>query len=404
MTKVSFFTLGCRANQAETAVLQGVFKRKGFLLVDDKKPSDIVVINSCTVTAQGDRETRRIIARCARINPGVRVAVVGCLAQVKKEKVLAWPHVAWVVGNARKMMLADIIREDAAENSPRLVMAPIYRKPFVMPSTPEAGGRVRASLKIQDGCDNFCAYCEVPFARGLPRSRIFDDIIKAARGFAALGRREIILTGINTGLYAHDGKRLADVILALEDIRGVERIRLSSVEFAPWLFSLASLMKPPHKLCRFLHMPVQNGCDRILKRMGRKYTVNDVASMARAFDENVPGMMIGTDIMAGFPGETLKDFEQSMAFFKQEPFDSFHVFSYSDRERARSRLFKGHVPSGEIQRRADLLRILGNVKHRAFMEGMIGETVKVLFEQKKGENCNHKCDRKNLKELHRSEK
>ncbi len=382
MTKVSFFTLGCRSNQAETAILKELFKRKGFQLVAPGSPADIVVINSCTVTAQGDREARKIINRCQGYNAQVRVAVVGCQAQVQKKEIFQWPHVCWVVGNAKKMLLADIVSDDL-KASECLVVAPIRRVPFVMPHLTEFGSRVRVNLKIQDGCDNFCAYCEVPFARGRSRSRVFEDVVGAAEDAARQGHQEIVLTGINLGLYDHAGKSLLDVIGAIEKIREIKRIRVSSLEYSPGLVSLASLMQSSHKLCRFLHVPIQSGCDKILRRMGRQYSCHDVAALVRAFQKKVPGIMMGTDVIVGFPGETEKDFEQTYAFLEQQPFHYFHVFSYSDRQRARSCSFKGHVALPEIERRSRVLRMFSQRKRMAFINGLVGDVVPVLFEHKK---------------------
>lgn len=385
MTKVSFFTLGCRANQAETAVLEDVFRRRGFSLVDGKVPADITVINSCTVTGEGDRDARGIIGRVRQLNPEVRVALIGCQAQVQKEKLLAQANVCWVVGTAQKMRLADIILK-GAEGGREVLVSPIRKGPFKMPLTAAAGRRTRANLKIQDGCDNFCAYCEVPFARGRARSREFQDVMAAARALVAAGHREIVLTGINTGLYADQGKDLVDVIKGVEKTRGLLRVRVSSVEYAPWLEKLAGLMRSPHKLCRSLHIPVQSGCDRVLVRMGRRYSSTQVFSLLERLQSKVQDIMLGTDVIAGFPGETDRDFEETFTFLERAPFHYFHVFGYSSRQRARSRSFKRQVPRDVVRARCMRLRELGQKKHGAFLRGMSGSVQDVLFEQKKGEH------------------
>ena len=385
MTKVSFFTLGCRANQAETAVLEDVFRQKGFHLGSDGAPADIVVINSCTVTGESDHEACRIMKRVRTVNPGVRIAVIGCQAQVQKEKILALPNVRWVVGTAHKMRLADIIADDASLQS-RLIVAPIRKAAFTMPIVAEKGRRTRAHLKIQDGCDNFCAYCEVPYARGRARSRVFEDVMAAGQALADAGHQEIVLTGINAGLYQYEGKGLVDVVKGLERISALKRIRLSSVEYAPWIIDLAGLMRPPHKLCRSLHIPVQSGCDRILRRMGRRYVRSDAAMLLGELSQKVPRLLLGTDVIAGFPGETEKDFEETFDFLKGQPLHYFHVFSYSDRERARSRSFKGGVPVNVVRARARRLRELGRLKYNEFLLSKLGPTAEVLFEYKKDDD------------------
>ena len=384
MTKVSFFTLGCRANQAETVVLEDLFRQKGFHLVDGESPADIAVINSCTVTGESDHEALRIMKRVRVMNAEVRIAVIGCQAQVQKEKILVLPNVRWVVGTAHKMRLADIVLDDASQG--RLIIAPIRKAAFTMPIVAEKGRRTRAHLKIQDGCDNFCAYCEVPYARGRARSRIFEDVMAAARALGSAGHQEIVLTGINVGLYQHEGKNLVDVVRGLERISALKRIRLSSVEYAPWIIDLAGLMQPSRKLCRFLHIPVQSGCDRILRRMGRRYTRADAAVLLQGLSRKIPRLLLGTDVIAGFPGETEEDFEETFDFLKEQPFHYFHVFSYSDRERARSRAFKGGVPLDIVRARSRRLRELGRFKHHEFLLSLLGSTAEVLFEHKKGDD------------------
>ncbi len=369
-------------------MLEDLFRDKGFVLADQDAPSDIAVINSCTVTGEADRATLKIMDRARRLNPAVRIALIGCLAQVQKEKLLALENVRWVVGTARKMSLADIIREDAADedgsDAGRLIVAPIRRGPFSMPLTSSFGRRTRANLKIQDGCDNACAYCEVPFARGGGRSRVFSDVLAEARALVDAGYQEIVLTGINLGAYAYESRTIVHIIRQMEKIKGLARIRISSLEYAPWIGALAGLMQPSHKLCRFLHIPVQSGCDRILAHMGRAYTSSDVRVLLERIVRKVPGVMLGTDVIVGFPGESDSDFEQTCDFLESSPFHYFHVFSYSHRQRARSRSFKGAVPAEVIHARSLRLRALSQKKRQAFLNSSIGSVGNALFEQKKG--------------------
>ncbi|MBF0594700.1 MAG: tRNA (N(6)-L-threonylcarbamoyladenosine(37)-C(2))-methylthiotransferase MtaB [Candidatus Omnitrophica bacterium] len=391
MIRISFFTLGCRLNQSETVLLEGVFRDNGFKVVSFSEPADVAVINSCTVTAAADSDARSAVNRAVRLNGQVRVAVIGCQAQVQKKKILVWPNVSWVVGTAQKMQLMTLIRQDlAGPKRARAYVAPIRRSSFVLPfsksSAAADAARVRANIKIQDGCDNYCAYCEIPYARGRSRSRVFKDVLLQAGELAAEGYKEIVITGVNVGDFADDGKTLVDVIKGIEHLPGVERIRISSIEHTKLPLALIKLMRPPHKLCRFLHLPIQSGCDRILKRMGRDYTGAQMESLVRKLQENVPQIMIGTDIIVGFPGETEADFNETVDFLSRVPFHYFHVFSYSHRERARSRVFKGVVPDGVIAKRSKVLRELSRAKRAAFLSTLIGTTQNVLFEQKKDDH------------------
>jgi threonylcarbamoyladenosine tRNA methylthiotransferase MtaB len=384
MQRISFFTLGCRLNQSETAVLEGLARERGLSVVDFKTPADIAVINSCTVTERGDADARKAISRAVRTNPHVRVAVIGCQAQVQKGGLLALPNVSWVIGTARKMELLDIVSLDKEVRGQGTVLVqPIRRQPFALPLTKNAGSRTRANLKIQDGCDRYCAYCEIPFARGRSRSREFSNLLAEGRALAAAGHKEIVLTGVNVADYHDHGRDLLNVVEALEKIEGIGRIRISSIEDEALALGLTRLMSPPHKLCRFLHIPIQSGCDRILKRMGRKCLTRDFSNLVHQLFRKVPGIMVGTDVIVGFPGETDEDFEQTRVFLKELPIHYFHVFSYSHRKRARSRTFQGEIPQKVIAQRSRVLRKLSEEKHAAFLRNLLGVPQRVLFEQAK---------------------
>lgn len=384
MQSVYFYTSGCRLNQAEGEVLQGILRNGGFRIVDGIAEADIVVINSCTVTEAADTNTRRLVNRVNRANPNIRIAVIGCQAQVQKKELFELSGVKWVIGTERKMDLAGVLGDGSA-NRPVLAVSPIQQKSFTMPLTKFAGSCARANLKIQDGCDNFCAYCEIPYARGRTRSRVFSDILEEAHALVSAGHREIVLTGINVGLYAYAGKSLLDVVEALHQVRGLDRIRISSIEHAALPLELSQFMFPNGRLCRFLHIPIQSGSDRILKRMGRDYGVGDYADMVRRLAERVPGIMIGTDVIVGFPGETDEDFCLTERILEALPVGYAHVFSYSHRRRAKSREFKGEVPAIEISRRSSAIRRLSLEKRERFLKGQIGLVGSVIFEQKKND-------------------
>ena len=228
---LTLYTLGCRLNQAETATLENeLANAEQFSLVGPKTPADIAVINTCTVTANGDADTRKLVNRLIRLNPAVKIALIGCQAQVQKETLAALPNVRWVIGNARKMELPKILAKDTAAKAPQIIVPRIERAAFRMPGAAIDRRHTRANLKIQDGCDFFCSYCEIPFARGRSRSRVFSDILREARQLALAGHKELVLTGINIGMYKYQGHKLLDVISALEEIPQLERLRLSSIE------------------------------------------------------------------------------------------------------------------------------------------------------------------------------
>lgn len=380
--KVSFYTLGCRLNQSETAVLERSFEAKGFSVAAEGAPADIVIINTCTVTENGDTDTRRLVNKVNRLNPHARIALIGCQAQVQKERLFALPNVRWVVGNARKMDMACIVQQEN-ENGRRLITPPIPQESFTLPAAGIDRRHVRANIKIQDGCDFFCSFCEIPYARGRARSRKFDNILWEAEALASAGHKELVVTGINVGTYRDKGHGLLDVIEALEQIAGLERIRISSIEPTTVPGALLKKMAGRTKLCRHLHMPLQSGSEKTLREMKRRYSVQEFKDFIRRAVRMVPGICIGTDLIVGFPGETEEDFEASVQCLKEDSIHYAHVFSYSPRSSARSRRLPAPVPQRVVQERSRILRDLSGRKRRVFYESLIGTRQKVLFEQKK---------------------
>ncbi|MBN1541675.1 tRNA (N(6)-L-threonylcarbamoyladenosine(37)-C(2))-methylthiotransferase MtaB [candidate division KSB1 bacterium] len=379
---VSFYTLGCRLNQAETAVLSHRFGDCGFEVVDFDRKADLVVINTCTVTENGDADTRRVINRIRRRFPGTKIALVGCQAEVQGESLLRSAQVDYVVGNGAKMDLPDILRQNGTE-TPALLLPGIEPALFTIPTCESDPHHTRANLKIQDGCNFFCSYCEIPYARGRSRSRDFDDLVRGAEKLVQAGHREIVLTGINIGTYRHGDKTLSHVVEALEKLTGLERIRISSIEFTTLSDDLLERLAANGKLCRYLHLPLQHGHDRILKAMNRKYTIADYTAFVQKVVRRVPDVCIGTDVMVGFPGEGTSHFEQTLRVVEELPLAYFHVFSYSDRSRNKSRTFPDKVAKTDIQERSRILRELSNRKKAAFIDRFIGRKVLVLFEQEK---------------------
>lgn len=388
---IAFHTFGCRLNQSETAVIERTFDSAQYKIVPMDEPADIVVINTCTVTENGDEDTRRLVNRICRINPNSSIALIGCQAQIQKEKLREFPNVHWIVGNAKKIDLRSIIEATSREDTlwtkipmKAEVIAPsIPREDFTIPVAGIDSHHTRANIKIQDGCDFFCSFCEIPYARGRARSRVFDNILQEAKILVAAKHKELVLTGINLGTYKNKGNSFMDVISALEQIEGLERIRISSIEPTTIPTQLIEKMAGRTKLCRYLHIPLQSANDQILKNMKRKYTAKEFGDFIAWVATTVPQICIGTDVIVGFPGETEEQFNQTVDRLRQWPVHYFHVFSYSDRSMAKSRNLEEKIDQRTIRQCSQILRSLSQLKRRLFYESLIGTKQKVLFEQKK---------------------
>ncbi len=380
--KVSFYTIGCRLNQAETAILEQSFRNSGYHVVDFQQPADVVVINTCTVTEKGDADTRRIVNKALRTHSASKIALVGCQAQTQQDELFKMPNVQWIVGNERKMELAEIVRESYTA-PPQLITPVVQRDNFTIPVIGLDRKHTRANLKIQDGCNFFCTFCEIPYARGRARSRVFDDILREARELANANFREVVLTGVNIGTYHFEDKGLVDVVDALSDINGLERIRISSVEGTTIGPDLLNRLSENGKLCRHLHISIQSANDEMLKQMNRRYTVQEYSELISQAHRDIDGICLGTDVIVGFPGESDALFRDTYDNLREMPFAYFHVFSYSERGHAKSRKLGDKVPPEKIEQRSRILRELSNRKRHLFFESNIATTQHVLFEQRK---------------------
>ena len=387
MKTVSFYTQGCRLNQAETAILEKSFESHGFKIIPFGQVTDIVVVNTCTVTEGGDSDTRRLVNKINRTQNNVKIALIGCQSQILKEKLLTYKNVQWVVGNQEKMNLSRLITQTDPE-TPQLIVSKIKRESFTIEGSGIDRHHTRANLKIQDGCDFYCAFCTIPFARGPARSRVFEDIIREAIELITAGHRELVLTGINIGTYEYetdsgDRKTITDVIQSLLRLDGLDRLRLSSIEPTTIPDEVIYLMRDHSKLCRYLHIPIQAGSDAVLQSMNRHYSIAEFRDFIKFAYATVPNICIGTDIIVGFPGETKAHFDQTVAHLMTLPIHYFHVFSYSERQMARSKKLRQQVSSHEIAQRSKILRTLSQKKRQAFYKSFLGQTLPVLFEQEK---------------------
>ncbi|CAM4054696.1 tRNA (N(6)-L-threonylcarbamoyladenosine(37)-C(2))-methylthiotransferase MtaB [Cohnella lubricantis] len=335
MPSVAFYTLGCKVNFYDTEAMWQLFKKEGYEQVDfETTTADVYVINTCTVTNTGDKKSRQIIRRAVRRNPDAVIAVTGCYAQTSPAEIMEIEGVDLVVGtqDRDKLMtyIGDIQRDRKPMNAVRNIMK---TREFEELDVPAFADRTRAFLKIQEGCNNFCTFCIIPWSRGLSRSRDPESVLNQARQLVASGYKEIVLTGIHTGGYGDDleGYRLANLLEDLDKIDGLERIRISSIEASQIDDHVIAVLNSSKKMCRHLHIPLQAGDDAILKRMRRKYTTAEFAEKIEKIKKAMPGVAITTDVIVGFPGETEEQFENGYKFMEQIGFSEMHVFPYSKR-------------------------------------------------------------------------
>lgn len=383
MKTVSFYTLGCKLNQAETAMLAEQFERGGFQLTPFGEPVDICVINTCTVTARSDYRCQQMIRKARKKSPAAQIAVVGCYAQLSPDKIQALEGVDYILGSDKKFDLLKICQGEDRNHG--LLFKPSTNESYMSPGPGNFWDHTRAFLKIQDGCDNFCAYCIVPLARGKSRSDSIDHILKMAGELVARGHLEIILTGVHIGRYGRDLKpvtNLLELLRELESIPDLKRIRLSSVEPLEISPDLIEWVARSEKICHHFHIPLQSGDDAILSRMDRNYSSKAYNDIIQRLKNLIPDCGIGTDIMVGFPGENEQNFQTTLRVVEQLPFTYLHVFSFSPRPGTKAFGLPGRVPPQEIKRRSEKLRKIGKKKKNNFYQELIGQKLKVLWEEK----------------------
>jgi len=381
--RVLLQTLGCRLNQAETALLADRLRQNGYEFAEAGQPPDLLVLNTCSVTEAAERECRHLIRRTLRQSPRAFVAVTGCYAQTGAEALRRTPGVDLIVGGQYKMNLPAYLPPPHALHkcpSPEVLHTrTLDRGDFVIADT-GAYDTTRANLKIQDGCNFMCSFCLIPFARGHERSRRLDDALREAEALASRGHRELVLTGVNLGRYSQESSTLLDLIQRLEQVSGVKRIRISSIEPTTIPDAMLEYMSTSEKLCRHLHMPLQSGDDHILRAMNRRYTVREYAAFIERAASRIPDLCLGTDLMVGFPGEGEEEFANTWAVARDLPFAYFHVFSYSRRPGTAAARLKGHPRPATVKARSRALSQLSRAKRMSFYQRYTGSTVSVLFE------------------------
>ena len=366
-------TLGCRLNHADTALLTARLEAAGYVLCENPEvPVDLILVNTCAVTAEAEAKSRRQILRLRRENPDAEIIAAGCAVELNKAALLdAGANLALTNPDKKHdFALASGVksREIAVEN-------------FCENSLSSFPFRSRAFIKVQEGCDNFCSYCIVPVVRGASRSRDFAEVVADCRKNIEAGFPEIVLTGVNTCNYFDRGHDLAGLIREISAIPGEFRIRLSSTEPHPGDLSLLELMAENPKICRFLHLSMQHGCDRILKLMNRRYTAAEFAEFVANARKMVPDIHIGTDFIVGFPGETGEDFSEAMELVSQMNFANIHCFAYSPRPGTVAAGLPGRVPPGVVRERMERLRQISEASSRSFALSQCGKTLPVIFER-----------------------
>jgi threonylcarbamoyladenosine tRNA methylthiotransferase MtaB len=374
-------TFGCRASQADGAALEAALAAKGLSQTSGADSADLVVLNTCTVTAAADDELRQAVRRIHRESPDARILVTGCYAQRAPEEIAALPGVWLVAGNSHKMQIPDLI-STAAPYHGQVEVGDIFAQHDFLSSPVEdaLGDRTRPNLKIQDGCNNRCSFCIIPFVRGRSRSAPADSVIAQVRRLAEK-YKEVVLSGINLGRWGRDldyKLRLVHLVRRLLDETPIERLRLSSVEPMDFSDELLSLMAESRRIADHVHAPLQSGSDRVLRRMHRKYRPRHYADRIAKARALMPDCAVGADVMTGFPGETEEEFEESRAFIQSLPFTYLHVFTYSERPGTPAAEAASQVPMEVRKRRTHVLRDLAASKSREFRQAMIGRTLSAV--------------------------
>ncbi|MFV2049018.1 tRNA (N(6)-L-threonylcarbamoyladenosine(37)-C(2))-methylthiotransferase MtaB [Metabacillus litoralis] len=392
MPTVAFHTLGCKVNHYETEAIWQLFKEAGYERTDYERVADVYVINTCTVTNTGDKKSRQVIRRAIRKNPDGVICVTGCYAQTSPAEIMAIPGVDIVVGTQDRVKMLEYIEQYKEERKPingvRNIMKTRVYEELDVPSFTD---RTRASLKIQEGCNNFCTFCIIPWARGLMRSRDPKEVVAQAQQLVDAGYKEIVLTGIHTGGYGEDLKdyNLAMLLRDLdEQVEGLKRIRISSIEASQISDEVIEVLQNSDKVVRHLHIPIQSGSDTVLKRMRRKYTMEFFAERIERLKEALPGLAITSDVIVGFPGETEEEFMETYNFIKKHKFSELHVFPYSKRTGTPAARMEDQVDEDIKNERVHRLIELSDQLAKEYASQFENEVLEIIPEERYKEETN----------------
>ena len=393
MKKVSFYTLGCKVNQYETNAMAQKFKEAGYEIVDmNDDISDICIVNTCTVTNMSDRKSRHSLRRVKEKNPSAIIAAVGCYAQVAKNDLEKMPEIDIVLGNEEKANIVQYV-ENFMENQNESKLIEIEdiatKKEFEDMGQITYTEKTRAFIKVQDGCNQFCSYCIIPYARGRVRSRNAESIIKEITQIAQNGIKEVVITGIHVASYGRDfgnENGLIELLEKINEIEGIKRIRLGSLEPKIITEEFMQRLSKLEKMCHHFHLSLQSGCDETLKRMNRKYTVSEVEEIIERLRRYYNDVILTTDIIVGFPGETEEEFNETYEFLKKAKLYKMHVFQYSPRKGTRAAVMPRQIDGNIKEKRSKKLIRLSNENEKYYHDKLIGTTVEVLFEDKEIDN------------------
>jgi len=381
--KVAFYTLGCKLNYSETSTIGRLFSKAGFDTVDFTDTPDVYVINTCSVTENADKKCKKVVKEALKISPNAYVTIVGCYAQLKPKEISEIPGVDMVLGAAEKFQIIDHITDLTKQPKALVYNQPVSEaNQFV--SSYSFGDRTRTFLKVQDGCDYSCSFCTIPLARGASRSDTIQHVLEQAQQIVASGVKEIVLTGVNLGDFGiRDGNRedkFFDLVKALDEVEGIERIRISSIEPNLLTDEIIEFVAKSKRFMPHFHIPLQSGNNKILGLMRRRYKRELYSDRVVKIKELMPDCCIGVDVIVGFPGETREDFIDTYNFLNELDVSYLHVFTYSERENTLAAEMSNPVPGSTRADRSKMLHILSDKKRRAFYETQLNKTEKVLFE------------------------
>lgn len=391
MLNVSFITLGCKVNQFESEAMMELFEKEGFKIIPACDKSDIFIINTCAVTKESDRKSRQLINKAKRMNKNAIVAAVGCSVQLNSERISEETSVDIVIGTKNKSEIARLIKDKLNNLDVKTIVDKFKpHESFEELSISKEHDKTRANIKIQDGCNQFCTYCIIPYVRGPIRSRDSEDIVKEVRNLSENGYKEVVINGIHISSYGKDINKENALISLIENINsidgnaqnGIERIRLGSLEPNIITEEFIQRLSKLDKACDHFHLSLQSGSDTVLQRMNRRYTASEYKEKVDLIRKYMPNSGITTDIIVGFPGETEKEFNETLEFVKKINFSRIHVFKYSIREGTKAATFENQVDEKIKAERSKKLIKLADELAQNFMQHMVGETVSVLIEKK----------------------
>ena len=391
MSTVAFHTLGCKVNHYETEAIWQLFKDQGYSRGEFDHHADVYIINTCTVTNTGDKKSRQVIRRAVRKNPDAVICVTGCYAQTSPAEIMAIPGVDIVVGTQDRTKLLSYIEQYKEERQPINAVGNIMKnRVYEELDVPAFTDRTRASLKIQEGCNNFCTFCIIPWARGLMRSRDPEEVVRQAQQLVDAGYQEIVLTGIHTGGYGEDLKNynLAQLLRDLESkVKGLKRLRISSIEASQLTDEVIDVLHQSDIVVRHLHIPIQSGSDTVLKRMRRKYTMEFFADRLTRLRKALPELAITSDVIVGFPGETEEEFMETYDFINEHGFSELHVFPYSQRTGTPAARMENQVDETVKNERVHRLISLNDQLAKEYASRFEGELLEIIPEELSGGNA-----------------